>query len=218
MWRERFQKAGSKSWFEAMELRTAVPIAWSVRSRPQILVALPGRAKLAVIGRMGNPIREVIWSSRISGAKMSAEHARQRAMEAAVRLIARSLCVVGADGSYGGRATVAHDRAMPERRLRLAGSQMPPLRNPASIPLDAYAGRAIRRSGNLRRALKCRSCKKGRYAPPVHMIKLLRNAKSRRISGASRRREVRPSIEAAVRFAESLGNFAHVLRNRMITR
>jgi hypothetical protein len=32
---------------------------------------------------MGTRSREVIWSSRISGAKMSAEHARQRAMEAA---------------------------------------------------------------------------------------------------------------------------------------
>jgi hypothetical protein len=26
----------------------------------------------------------------------------------------------------------------------------------------------------LEAALKCRSCKKGRYAPPVHMIKLTR--------------------------------------------
>jgi hypothetical protein len=42
----------------------------------------------------------------------------------------------------------------------------------ASIPLDA-----IRRQRNtpiwkLEAALKCRSCRKGRYAPPVHMIKL----------------------------------------------
>src|SRR5450631_4616449 len=42
----------------------------------------------------------------------------------------------------------------------------------ASLPLDA-----IRRPRNtpiwkLEAALKCRSCKKGRYAPPVHMIKL----------------------------------------------
>jgi hypothetical protein len=42
----------------------------------------------------------------------------------------------------------------------------------ASLPLDA-----IRRSGDtpiwkLEAALKCRSCKKGRYAPSVHMIKL----------------------------------------------
>ena len=42
----------------------------------------------------------------------------------------------------------------------------------ASLPLDA-----IRRPGDtpiwkLEAALKCRSCKHGRYAPPVHMIKL----------------------------------------------
>jgi hypothetical protein len=42
----------------------------------------------------------------------------------------------------------------------------------ASLPLDA-----IRRPGDtpiwkLEAALKCGSCKKGRYAPPVHMIKL----------------------------------------------
>ena len=42
----------------------------------------------------------------------------------------------------------------------------------ASLPLDA-----IRRPRNtpiwkLEAALKCRSSKKGRYAPPVHMIKL----------------------------------------------
>jgi len=34
-----------------------------------------------------------------------------------------------------------------------------------------YRVRAIRRSG-LEAALKCRSHKKGRYAPPAHMIKL----------------------------------------------
>jgi hypothetical protein len=44
--------------------------------------------------------------------------------------------------------------------------------NWASLPLDA-----IRRPRNtpiwkLEAALKCRSCKKERYAPPVHMIKL----------------------------------------------
>jgi hypothetical protein len=42
----------------------------------------------------------------------------------------------------------------------------------ASLPFNA-----IRRPRNtpiwkLEAALKCRSCKKGRYAPPVHMIKL----------------------------------------------
>src|ERR1700686_5883477 len=60
-----------------------VPIASPLRSQPQILVALPGRPKLAVISGMGTRSREVIWSSRISGAKMSAEHAREEARKAA---------------------------------------------------------------------------------------------------------------------------------------
>jgi hypothetical protein len=34
------------------------------------------------------------------------------------------------------------------------------------------AGRAIPPIWKLEAALKCRSCKKGRHAPPVHMIKL----------------------------------------------
>jgi len=30
----------------------------------------------------------------------------------------------------------------------------------------------------LKAALKCRSCKKGRYAPPVHMIKLTKEGEN----------------------------------------
>jgi hypothetical protein len=47
---------------------------------------------------------------------------------------------------------------------------------------------AIRRPGDtpiwkLEAALKCRSCKRGRYAPPVHMIKL---TKEREIAASVR--------------------------------
>jgi hypothetical protein len=42
----------------------------------------------------------------------------------------------------------------------------------ASLSLDATAGRAITPIWKPEAALKCRSCKKGRYAPPAHMIKL----------------------------------------------
>jgi hypothetical protein len=42
---------------------------------------------------------------------------------------------------------------------------------PASIPLDAMRHPRDTPILNLKRALKCRSCRKGRYAPPVHMIK-----------------------------------------------
>jgi len=41
-----------------------------------------------------------------------------------------------------------------------------------SIPLDAVPRPRDTPIWKLEAALKCRSCKKGRYAPPVHMIKL----------------------------------------------
>jgi hypothetical protein len=42
--------------------------------------------------------------------------------------------------------------------------------------------RAIRPIWKLETALKCRSCKEGRYAPPVHMIEL------------TQEREIRPYV------------------------
>jgi hypothetical protein len=42
----------------------------------------------------------------------------------------------------------------------------------ASIPLDAIRRPRQTPIWKLEAALKCQSCKKGRYAPPVHMIKL----------------------------------------------
>jgi hypothetical protein len=38
----------------------------------------------------------------------------------------------------------------------------------------------------LEASLKCRSCKKGRYAPPVQMIKLTQRGSSRPIHGCTR--------------------------------
>jgi hypothetical protein len=42
----------------------------------------------------------------------------------------------------------------------------------ASLPLDATRRPRDTPIWKLEAALKCRSCKNGRYAPPVHMIKL----------------------------------------------
>jgi hypothetical protein len=42
----------------------------------------------------------------------------------------------------------------------------------ASIPLEHVRRPRDTPIWKLEAALKCRSCKKGRYAPPVHMIKL----------------------------------------------
>jgi hypothetical protein len=40
------------------------------------------------------------------------------------------------------------------------------------VPLDAMRHPRDTPIWKLEAALKCRSCKKGRYAPPVHMVKL----------------------------------------------
>jgi hypothetical protein len=42
----------------------------------------------------------------------------------------------------------------------------------ASLPLDAIRRPRDTPIWKIEAALKCRSCRKGRYAPPVHMIKL----------------------------------------------
>ncbi len=47
----------------------------------------------------------------------------------------------------------------------------------ASIPLDAVRRPRDTPIWKLEAALKCRSCKKGRYAPPVHMIDRLKHAR-----------------------------------------
>ena len=65
---------------------------------------------------------------------------------------------------------------------------MQALQDPASIPLEH-----VRRPRNtpiwkLEAALKCRSCRTPRYAPPVHMIKLTKSARSTRICGCIRTR------------------------------
>jgi hypothetical protein len=45
-------------------------------------------------------------------------------------------------------------------------------------------------------ALKRRSCRKGRYAPPVHLIKLDRDARDHALRlGASGRGEVSPPVQ-----------------------
>jgi len=70
-------------------------------------------------------------------------------------------------------AAVADDRPMPQRWPRLARGRMQPVQDPGK----PSARRPIRRPRDppiwkLEASFKCRSCRKGRYAPPVHMIKL----------------------------------------------
>jgi hypothetical protein len=104
--------------------------------------------------------RQVIFGSRIRGAKIRAEAAREeavKAIRAADRAEAESL-VNPNGGLRRAGAAVSHHRAMPQR---WPGLPLDAIRRPRDTPI-----------WNLEAPLKCRSCKRGRYAPPVHMIKL----------------------------------------------
>jgi hypothetical protein len=139
-----------------------------------ILVALHGYAKVAVIAAMSTKSRQVIFGSRIRGAKIRAEGAREEATKAnrAADRAEAEAWSIQMEG-YGGPA-----QPSPTIGQCLNGGygwlevECHRCKTRASIPLDA-----IRRPLNtpiwkLEAALKCRACKKGRYAPPVHMIKL----------------------------------------------
>jgi predicted CxxxxCH...CXXCH cytochrome family protein len=118
--------------------------------------------------------REVIWGGRVSAAKINAEHARKRAIEAVreadrAEAHAWSLRMEGFGGPAQPSPTIAQclnaGYGCLEVKCHRCGTK-------ASIPLGA-----IRRPRNtpiwmLEASLKCRSCRHGKYAPPVHMIRL----------------------------------------------
>ena len=123
---------------------------------------------------MSTKSREVIFGSRIRGARIRAEGAREEAVKA-VRAADRAEAEawsIRMEG-YGGPA-----QPSPTIGQCLNGGygwlevMCKRCETRASLPLDA-----IRRPGNtpvwkLEAALKCRSCRTPRYSPPVHMIKL----------------------------------------------
>jgi hypothetical protein len=81
--------------------------------------------------------------------------------------------MVVADGRlWRACAAVADDRAVSQRWLRLARDRMQPVQDQGKLAPGRYPAAAGTPIWKLEAALKCRSCRKGRYAPPVHMIKL----------------------------------------------
>jgi hypothetical protein len=123
---------------------------------------------------MGTKSREVIWGGQIGAAKMNAEHARRRAKEAVreadrAEAYAWSLRMEG----YGGPA-----QPSPTIGQCLNGGlgwlevECNRCKTRASLPLDAIRRPRDTPIWKLEAALKCRSCRKARYAPPVHTIKL----------------------------------------------
>jgi hypothetical protein len=123
---------------------------------------------------MSTKKREVIFGGRIIGANIRARHARLRAKQA-IRAADRaeaeawSLRMEG----YGGPA-----QPSPTIGQCLNGGlgwlevECNRCKTRASLPLDAIHRPRDTAIWKLEASLKCRSCRKGPYAPPVRMIRL----------------------------------------------
>jgi hypothetical protein len=123
---------------------------------------------------MSTKSREVIFGSRIAGAKIRALGARQRAREA-VRKADRAEAEawsIRMEG-YGGPA-----QPSPTLGQCLNGGlgwlqvRWHRCKTEARIPLDCVRRPKETPIWKPEALLKCRSCRKGRYAPLVHMIRL----------------------------------------------
>jgi hypothetical protein len=125
-------------------------------------VALPATAKAAVIAPMGGPSRRRIFGDRVRGAKISAEHARQRAKEA-VREADAAECLLWSEQmeGFGGPAqpspTIAqclnggygwHEVMCKRCETRVSAYRSTRARRPRDTPI-----------WKLEPALKCRSCR-----------------------------------------------------------
>ena len=142
---------------------------------------------------MSTKSREVIWGGRIGAAKMNSESARQRAKEAAceadrAEAYTWSIRMEGYGGPAqpsptigqclnGGLSWLEVECNRCKTRTATTSLELPSrilsqLFRWVSLPLSAIRRPRDTPIWKLEAALKCRSCKKGRYAPPVHMIKL----------------------------------------------
>jgi hypothetical protein len=123
---------------------------------------------------MSTKSREVIWGGQIMGAKIRAEGARQRAQQA-VREADRAEAEawsVRMEG-YGGPAQPSPTIAQClNGRMGWLEVECNRCKTRASLPLNAIRRPPETPIWKLETSLKCRSCRKGRNAPAVHMIKL----------------------------------------------
>jgi hypothetical protein len=123
---------------------------------------------------MGSKSREVIYGGAVMGAKMRAEAAREDAKKAirAADLAEAHAWSIRMEG-YGGPAQPSPTIAQClNGGLGWLEVECIRCKTRASLPLDAIRRPRDTPIWKLEAALKCRSCRKGRYAPPVHMIKL----------------------------------------------
>jgi hypothetical protein len=123
---------------------------------------------------MGTKSREVIWGGRIMGAEINAKHAREEAQKAAreadrAEAHAWSVRMEGYGGPAQPSPTIAQCLHGGLAWLEVRCSRC---ETKASIPLDAIRRPRDTPIWKLEASLKCRSCRKDRYAPPVHMVRL----------------------------------------------
>lgn len=139
-----------------------------------MLVALHKAASAAVIRAMTTKSREVIWGGRIMGMRMRAEHAREqanKAIRAADRAEAEAWSV-RMEG-YGGPAQPSPTIGQCiHGGLCFLEVECNRCKTRVSLPLDAIRRPRDTPLWKLEASLKCRSCRRGRWAPSVHMIKL----------------------------------------------
>jgi hypothetical protein len=123
---------------------------------------------------MSTKSREVIWGGQILGAKMRARGAREAAKKAAreadrAEAEAWSLQMEGYGGPAQPSPTIGQCLNGGYGYLEVKCHRC---ETRASLPLNAIRRPRDTPIWKLEAALKCRSCRKGRYTPPVHMIKL----------------------------------------------
>jgi hypothetical protein len=123
---------------------------------------------------MSTKSRQTLFSGRIIGAKIRAEGAREaakKAIQEADRAEAEAWSI-RMEG-YGGPAQPSPTIAQCiNGGLGWLEVECNRCKTRASLPLDAIRRPRDTPLWKLEAALKCRSCRKGRYAPLVHMIKL----------------------------------------------
>jgi hypothetical protein len=123
---------------------------------------------------MSTRSRQSIYGGRIRGAEIRARSAREAAQKAAreadrAEAEAWSIRMEGYGGPAQPSPTIAQCLHGGLGWLEVECNRC---KTRASLPLDTIRRPRDTPLWKLEASLKCRSCRKGRYAPPVHMIKL----------------------------------------------
>jgi ribosomal protein L44E len=123
---------------------------------------------------MGTKSREVIRGGQVMGAKLHAKHAREQARKAAreanrAEAHAWSIQMEGYGGPAQPSPTIGQCIHGGLGWLEVECNRC---KTRASLPLNAIRRPRDTPIWKLEALLKCRSCQKGRYAPPVRIIKL----------------------------------------------